>query len=318
MTILQNAIDSIALGIEDYEEAVHDSRRLISCTRNIFAGILLLFKHKLSELSPENSDEVLIKQKVIPSQRTGEISWVGEGHKTVDVQGIEDRFKGLGIKVDWKRLKKIQKYRNDIEHYYTTNSSSAVQQMISDSFLVIVNFISEYLNGDPRDLLGEDIFNVMKEIDEVYEQDKKLCVAKFQTLKYFHPAIPTVLTDTSCFECGSGFLNPLKDNTYAEETRYQCRSCNAEFDYEKLVNVAFENEFSLSTRDIMNGEEDISCNCPECGGYFLYQEGVCVACGYENNLICELCDDKIPPSEVEVFEGRCSYCNYKWEKIMAE
>ncbi|MDR9548163.1 hypothetical protein RJC95_15525 [Acinetobacter baumannii] len=34
MTILQNAIDSIALGIEDYEEAVHDSRRLISCTRN--------------------------------------------------------------------------------------------------------------------------------------------------------------------------------------------------------------------------------------------------------------------------------------------
>ena len=44
MTILQNAIDSIALGIEDYEEAVHDSRRLISCTRNIFAGILFTFK----------------------------------------------------------------------------------------------------------------------------------------------------------------------------------------------------------------------------------------------------------------------------------
>ena len=57
----------------------------------------------------------------------------------------------------------------------------------------------------------------MKEIDEVYEQDKKLCVAKFQTLKYFHPAIPTVLTDTSCFEpyrvCRR--LNILRD--YSDE-----------------------------------------------------------------------------------------------------
>lgn len=59
MSILQNAIDSIALGIEDYNSS--DSRRLISCTRNLFAGILLLFKHKLAILSPPGSDEVLIK-----------------------------------------------------------------------------------------------------------------------------------------------------------------------------------------------------------------------------------------------------------------
>jgi hypothetical protein len=65
MSILQNAIDSIALGIEDYSNP--DPRRLISCTRNIFAGILLLFKHKLSQLSSPDSDEVLIKQQVLPT-----------------------------------------------------------------------------------------------------------------------------------------------------------------------------------------------------------------------------------------------------------
>lgn len=318
MSILQNALDSIALGIEDYELAETDARRFVSCTRNIFAGILLLFKYKLSDLSPENSDEVLIKQKIIPKMEFDSLTWIGDGNKTVDVQGIEERFKGLNIKVDWMRLRKIQKYRNDIEHYYTTNSSLAVQQMISDSFLVIVTFIAEYLHEDPKELLGEDVFNIMREIDEVYEQDKKICIAKFQTLKYFHPSIPEVLININCLECGSGFLNPLKNNAYAEETLYQCRSCNTEFEYEKLVNTAFENKFSLSTRDIMNGEEDVSCGCPECGGFFLYYDGICVVCGFENNLICEICDDKIHPSEVEVFEGCCTYCNYKWEKMMAE
>ena len=50
VSILKNAIDSIAIGLEDYEST--DERRIVSSTRNIFAGILLLFKHKLCELSP--------------------------------------------------------------------------------------------------------------------------------------------------------------------------------------------------------------------------------------------------------------------------
>ncbi len=45
MTILNNAIDSIQLGIEDYELIGENPKRLISCTRNLFSGILLLFKH---------------------------------------------------------------------------------------------------------------------------------------------------------------------------------------------------------------------------------------------------------------------------------
>ena len=167
MSILQNAIDSISLGIEDYEMATIDNRRYISCTRNIFAGILLLFKHKLSELSPTGSDEVLIKQKIMPKIDINSISWVGEGKKTVDVQGIQERFTSLGINVDWKRLKDTQNYRNNIEHYYATASSGSVQKMISDSFIVIVNFIKDHLEEDPRDLLGSDTYDVMRSIDEV-------------------------------------------------------------------------------------------------------------------------------------------------------
>ena len=106
VSILKNAIDSIAIGLEDYEST--DQRRIVSSTRNIFAGILLLFKHKLCELSPPDSDEALIKQRVLPRlDATGAVNWIGKGKKTVDVINIEDRFKSLGIEVDWDRIKRI-------------------------------------------------------------------------------------------------------------------------------------------------------------------------------------------------------------------
>ena len=119
MSILKNAIDSIAIGLEDYQ--CPDERRIVSSTRNIFAGILLLFKHKLCELSPSDSDEALIKQRVLPEiDTTGAVRWIGKGNKTVDVQNIKERFESLGISIDWKRVERINKYRNDIEHYFSS------------------------------------------------------------------------------------------------------------------------------------------------------------------------------------------------------
>lgn len=91
MSILQNAIDSIALGMEDF--ASTDPRRLISCTRNLFAGILLLFKAKLADLSPPDSDEVLIKQHIVPIlDSSSYLQWKGKGEKTVDYDQIKVRF----------------------------------------------------------------------------------------------------------------------------------------------------------------------------------------------------------------------------------
>ena len=47
MSILQNAIDSIIIGVEDYDNS--DKKRLLSATRNIYAGVLLLLKSKLPD-----------------------------------------------------------------------------------------------------------------------------------------------------------------------------------------------------------------------------------------------------------------------------
>ena len=125
MSILKNAVDSIAIGLEDFESS--DQRRIVSCTRNLFAGILLLFKHKLSMMSTPESDEALIKQRVMPTKDdAGEIVWKGKGSKTVDVQNIRERFDSLDIDVNWKRIIKVNQFRNDIEHYYSSLTHEAI------------------------------------------------------------------------------------------------------------------------------------------------------------------------------------------------
>jgi len=48
MDLLENAVQAIQVGVEDY--GVASSPRLLSAARNIHAGILLLFKEALHRL----------------------------------------------------------------------------------------------------------------------------------------------------------------------------------------------------------------------------------------------------------------------------
>src|SRR6266850_6654563 len=113
--ILQNAVDSLQIGVEDFQSS--DSRRVLSAGRNITAGVLLLFKEKLRDLSPAGSNDVLIKQKSkIVKAKDGSIQVIGVGKKTVDVTQIKERLTDLGIKVDWKRVDAIVEVRNEVEH----------------------------------------------------------------------------------------------------------------------------------------------------------------------------------------------------------
>ena len=51
MSLLQNAIDSIQVGVEDY--LMEDDRRYLSAVRNICAGILLLY-------NPHSADVIIL------------------------------------------------------------------------------------------------------------------------------------------------------------------------------------------------------------------------------------------------------------------
>ena len=143
-SLLRNAIQSIQIGVEDYKSP--DERRVLSATRNITAGLLLLFKEKLRQLSPPGSKEVLLKQQMKPGLKAdGTLGFTGHGKKTVDVYQIQERLTSLQVSLDWKRFQKIVDVRNDIEHYCTQEPEVRVKELLADSFLIIRDFTSQHL-----------------------------------------------------------------------------------------------------------------------------------------------------------------------------
>lgn len=290
MSILQNAVDSIAIGLEDFES--EDKRRLLSATRNIFAGILLLFKHKLSELSPPGSDEVLIKDKVVPRwNKKGEVFWQGKGKKTVDVRNIEERFESLDIKVDWEIIYKIRNYRNNIEHYYENQEKNAIQKIISDSFIVISDFITNYLDGEPAEVLGQDYYKILLDTNEVYEKEKRKCINQIFLLKYPHESIPEILSFYSCDNCGSDLITPTGHKKSLENKYFKCKACGQVHSYSKALEASlmeyFIDEFHI---DHYEGSGDPIISCLPCGHYtYIVHEEICFFCG-----------DKTPLDEVPI------------------
>lgn len=312
MSILQNAIDSIALGIEDYESS--DSRRLISCTRNLFAGILLLFKHKLVDLSPPGSDEVLIKQRVLPIlDSTDGLKWVGTGDKTVDVQQIRERFSNLGIAVDWKRVEKINKYRNDVEHYHSPLSQNAVRALIADSFLVIRDFVRNHLGQDPLDLFGTETWEALTSVAEVYEIEKKECLKNIDAIDWKYDSLEDALLDFRCTECGSGLIDVSSPSPGADrwEVNFRCRSCGKVWNFETMAEkVIMEYYGGQNYLAFKEGGDPATITCPECGhDTYLLEEDCCVICEVSVERECQRCGMDIPAVEIDG-SGYCSWCSH--------
>ncbi|MCS6329206.1 MAG: hypothetical protein H8K06_19275 [Nitrospira sp.] len=313
--ILKNAIDSIALGIEDYES--DDQRRLISCARNIFAGILLLFKHKLVELSPPQSDEVLIKQKVLPvPDPSGALKWQGTGSKTVDVKQIEERFESLGIAVDWKRLNKINQHRNSIEHYYSSLSDDAVRELIADSFIVIRDFIRIHLDEDPLDLLGAPTWNGITKVAEVYKIEHAECQESIKAVDWGYPCLEHALMEFSCTNCGSSLIDIPLHGPSRSSSEFKCRSCGKEWDFESAANLAMKQHYvskNISLGDDEGSEPEL-IDCPSCSNTtYVLEEDVCVFCEESMERNCQRCSMEIPACELDG-EGYCSWCAHMMAK----
>src|SRR6185369_8863957 len=173
-TILQNAVQSVQVGVEDYLS--DDPRRALSAVRNISAGIVLLFKEKLRILSPQDSDEALIKQAIKPQlDSAGHVIFRGSGKKTVDLSQIKERFKSLGVAADWKRFDDVINLRNDIEHYCTAETTARLKELVADAFLVMREFITSELEYEPIDLLGETTWKTLLDVATVYNSELEEC-----------------------------------------------------------------------------------------------------------------------------------------------
>src|SRR5258708_7143764 len=114
--LLDNAVAAIQMGVADYEAP--DEQRVLSALRNLYARVLLLLKEKLVRESPPDSDDSLIYIDLVPTRAGAGIVWKpSRKNRTVDFHQIKERFEGLGLTLDWKRLETLRGLRNAAEHH---------------------------------------------------------------------------------------------------------------------------------------------------------------------------------------------------------
>jgi hypothetical protein len=318
MGILKNAIETIQIGLEDYKN--EDPRRSLSAVRNISAGILLLFKEKLCRLSSPNSDEVLIKMVILPTVNkvTNEVTFLGKGKKTVDVQQIKERFKSLDIKVEWTLFDKVLDLRNNIEHYYTDQSAAVINEVISKSFILIRDFCVEYLEEEPGLLFGEKSWNIFLEADEIYQKEKRICAESLSKVDWTFETLEQGKDGIRCPMCQSDLIIVEYGTKYSpdETISLTCRRCQHGFDFDEIieecVHEALGTEAFISVKD---GGESPYGTCPECiKDTYVYEEGGCLACGYaQKEKQCAICHTYLDLDEA--YEGDlCSYHSWSASK----
>jgi len=314
MPLLQNAISAIKVGLEDFR--ANTDERLISAVRNIHAGILLLYKAKLMSVSPAESNEVLLKQRIVPKIDAAKgLVFVGSGKKTVDANEIQERFKSLGIITDWKRFEKINELRNYIEHYYSHVNKDTIREIISNTFIIIRDFIKNELKVDPAVTLGKDSWETLLSVYEVFKEGKKECTAQLNTIDWQSSTLEESVSELSCNDCGASLLSPSKTSCSFEKIELVCRSCNAKEDYESFIERAIKEHLSgenfLAMKD---GGEVAYVTCPYCGkDTYIIEEERCALCGETCERTCKLCGNKIIPEELSE-DSSCGWCSHMMSK----
>lgn len=308
-TIFTNAVQSIQIGVEDYQSS--DSRRVLSAIRNITAGVLLLFKERLRELSPPDSQEVLIKQRVRPElDAKGNLVFMGNGKNTVDVQQIKERFLSLKIETDWKRFENINLIRNNIEHYCTSESTDRLKEIIADSFIIIRNFVTNQLGYEPLDLLGEPTWAVFLNVTDVYQHELAECKKAIGCIDWESDVMSKMADHLRCQKCESALvkpINPKADSNYSLE--FSCSSCGNVSGIDEMAESALCESFDYDLHSaIKDGDSSPIGTCPECGREtFVLAEDLCAACGESLSFhACDICGDALGPEDQD-FGGLCSY-----------
>lgn len=321
MSILNNAVASIQVGMEDFSS--DDPRRVLSAIRNIYAGILLLFKHKLQEMSPPESDEALLKTRVLPTIHpdTGEVAWVGQGKKTVEVRDIQERLTALGITgVDWKRLNALQNIRNDIEHYYTELPEEKLREAVSNALHLIVEFCEPYLEQRPVDLLGEEAWSLMLEIATIFDAQLRACRENLESAHWPFEIVARAVPVMACPGCESPLIQVVDLSARRDGISFSCSACGYEAAYHEVIGPAVDKATSGENHwRAKDGASPLTEECPECREHaYLADEGVCAACFFEQEyMYCEYCEERLT-LEDQFLEGVCGYCNYKLEKLADE
>jgi hypothetical protein len=312
-SLLDNAIQSLQLGIEDYQ--ANDPKRALSAVRNFYAGVLLLAKEVLVRAAPDaDPDEILgAHYKPVPDGKGG-IDYSSVGHRTIDFNDIGSRFKDFGLSIDRTALNDLNRIRNEVEHLYTNTPRESVREAIARAFPVVVDLLR--LAEEEPHILGE-AWPIMLEVQALHKRELAACRKTFDNIEWHS----TILAEAAllCLNCGS-YLVAQDDpsNTKIGLADIRCRACGetsiAEEVVEKSLEAHFEFESHVAAKD--GGEPPLG-ECPECNRntYIIWHEvNACALC--ETSLeSCWRCHCSLTPENVSADNSHmCSYCDHVMSK----
>jgi hypothetical protein len=306
--LFNNAIQSIQLGIEDYES--NAPKRSPSAVRNFYAGVLLLAKEVLVQAAPNaNPKDVIGAQyKPVPDGNGG-IDFTA-GNRTIDFNEIGERFAAFNLKIDKAALKDLNKIRNDMEHLYSQATRDTVREAISKAFPVVVDLFRQ-MDEEPREHLGSS-WAVMLAAKDLYDRELKQCKATFDDVEWKSQALSEAARP--CPHCGSHLVYRVNQtNSESGFADAQCRQCGEKIDAITLMETALEAHFeSESYHAAKEGSESPLGMCPECATntYVIWdEENQCVNC-FISLEDCDRCGEPLTPNNVsDDSSSLCGYCS---------
>ena len=320
-SLFANAVISIRMGVEDYEQ--EDEDRALSAVRNLYAGVLLLAKEALIRAAPKADPREIIGTvfKPVPDG-SGGVDHVATGHRTIDFDTIGRRFRDFDLSIDHKALEELNSIRNDIEHHYTEKPEAAIRTAIAKAFPVIASLFRQ-IGEDPVAHLGPAWMAMLAQ-RTVYEEERAAARATLAGVLW-HASF-MAQAELRCPECGSELLEQIDaENTSQADIEFRCRNCGDTPEVEDAVEAAVESTFGteayLRTKDA--GEDGPIYDCPACDRpTYIESEDICAACGEVMDFTSE-CYRCSNPISIQDFldgldEGLCGYCTHQADKIMRE
>ncbi|CNH64491.1 MULTISPECIES: hypothetical protein [Yersinia] len=331
----ENALTSIRLGVEDFNTCRKDlveggdPSRALSAIRNLFSGVLLLFKYKIaiSVDDPEYASSLIFNPpEVLPvTDGEGGVKWVPSGKfkkTTIDLATIKKRFEGFGIEVEWVVIEKLQECRNHLEHLHPANTHGEVANFVAELFPILRDFIQSQLREHPGVLLGH-VWQSMLEHHQFFVDTRANCGRRWD-----QAGVPigllSLTEEIKCESCNSLLIIPnaeqLEDDwsvEYDEEKfRYDCLVCGHSSLAAQLLIKTLNEIHYFDPRD--GGEASIE-SCNECNHEaFANFEQKCLWCSCELEYKeCSCCEVSLNQDD-QINDGLCGDCNYQYEKAMRD
>ncbi|TDF86286.1 hypothetical protein [Pseudomonas sp. H9] len=321
--ILQHAVDSIKLGVLDYKlstETPENSTRCISAARNLFAGVLILFKFKIASLAstPEQAAELIYKTKEITPtlNEKGEIEWkpVIYNDTTIDTETIKSRLISLKIWHDWGAVKKLKDCRNNLEHLHPKHPVSEIQKFIADLFPLLRDFIKNEMTEPPGALLG-DAWDTMLETHSFFENNKSEIRELWRPIQLSENA-KKIFKQCKCENCESQLLAPHPDDVLNEvstddrDFRYECVACHYSASLIELIQEKFS-ELHETPFD----PDPIVEECARCFVVLYHSyHGICHWCDFKPEVKYCACGAILQDHEIENGD-KCDHCEELEDKF---